>query len=227
MKPLPLVGGNLGGSELGSGKPSRGPVPPPHLPPSSRRSPHRPPAGTSWSLPSSREVWGGVSPSSRLAPPSVIKLALQAHVLDEVVSVKREYVAQALKTQVPPQQAVPCFQVTVTQEVADRGLQGHHLPAPHPLCIPQKAPTVFLPVAPTEHSTKGHHVTVGTQGGAAVGGRVWGWGWGAADAPPGLGARRLQGDPAAGLLVFHSSPVQAPPSSSSCNPLLSKPRALA
>lgn len=44
--------------------------------------------------------------------------------MNEIVSVKREYVVRDLKTQVPPQQLVPCFQVTVSQDVADGGLMG-------------------------------------------------------------------------------------------------------
>lgn len=45
----------------------------------------------------------------------------------------------------------------------------------------------------------------------------------AAAAPLGHWAHCLQGDTVAGLPVFHPSPVQALPSSSSCNPLLNKP----
>lgn len=53
-----------------------------------------------------------------------MELEFQPHVVNEIVSVKREYVVRDLKTQVPPQQLVPCFQVTVSWEVADRGLMG-------------------------------------------------------------------------------------------------------
>lgn len=53
-----------------------------------------------------------------------MELEFQPHVVNEIVSVKREYVVRDLKTQVPPQQLVPCFQVTVSREVADRGLMG-------------------------------------------------------------------------------------------------------
>nr|XP_019601011.1 PREDICTED: zinc-activated ligand-gated ion channel [Rhinolophus sinicus] len=53
---------------------------------------------------------------------SAMELEFQPHVVNEIVSVKREYVVRDLKTQVPPQQLVPCFQVTVSREVADRGL---------------------------------------------------------------------------------------------------------
>ncbi|XP_036195361.1 zinc-activated ligand-gated ion channel [Myotis myotis] len=42
---------------------------------------------------------------------TVMELEFQAHVVNEIVSVKREYVLRDLKTQVPPQQLVPCFQV--------------------------------------------------------------------------------------------------------------------
>ncbi|XP_030618016.1 zinc-activated ligand-gated ion channel [Delphinapterus leucas] len=44
---------------------------------------------------------------------TVMELEFQAHVVNEMVSVKREYVVQDLKTQVPSQQLVPCFQVTL------------------------------------------------------------------------------------------------------------------
>lgn len=57
------------------------------------------------------------------APP-VMELEFQAHVVNEIVSVKREYVLRDLKTQVPPQQLVPCFQVKVSRQVADEGGRG-------------------------------------------------------------------------------------------------------
>ncbi|XP_004041081.3 ligand-gated cation channel ZACN [Gorilla gorilla gorilla] len=44
---------------------------------------------------------------------TAMELEFQAHVVNEIVSVKREYVVYDLKTQVPPQQLVPCFQVTL------------------------------------------------------------------------------------------------------------------
>lgn len=50
-----------------------------------------------------------------------MELEFQARVVNEMVSVKREYVVQDLKTQVPSQQLVPCFQVTVSWEVAAEG----------------------------------------------------------------------------------------------------------
>lgn len=50
------------------------------------------------------------------------ELKFRAHVVNEIVSIKREYVVKDLKTQVPPKQLVPCFQVTVSWEVADTGL---------------------------------------------------------------------------------------------------------
>lgn len=53
-----------------------------------------------------------------------MELEFQAHVVNEIVSVKREYVVQDLKTQVPPQQLVPCFQVQVSRQVADEGSRG-------------------------------------------------------------------------------------------------------
>lgn len=41
-----------------------------------------------------------------------MELEFQAHVVNEIVSVKREYVVRDLNTQIPPQQLVPCFQVS-------------------------------------------------------------------------------------------------------------------
>lgn len=52
------------------------------------------------------------------------ELEFQAHVVNEIVSVKREYVVRDLKTQVPSQQLVPCFQVMVSRQVADRDGRG-------------------------------------------------------------------------------------------------------
>ncbi|XP_058904980.1 ligand-gated cation channel ZACN [Kogia breviceps] len=43
---------------------------------------------------------------------TVMELGFQAHAVNEIVSVEREYVVQDLKTQVASQQLVPCFQVT-------------------------------------------------------------------------------------------------------------------
>ncbi|XP_019499783.1 PREDICTED: zinc-activated ligand-gated ion channel [Hipposideros armiger] len=47
---------------------------------------------------------------------TVMELEFQPHVVNEIVSVKREYIVRDLKTQVPPQQLVPCFQVTLRLE---------------------------------------------------------------------------------------------------------------
>lgn len=57
-------------------------------------------------------------------PPPVAELEFQAQVVNEIVSVKREYVVRDLKTQVPPRQLVPCFQVVVSGQVADKGGRG-------------------------------------------------------------------------------------------------------
>lgn len=54
-------------------------------------------------------------------PPSVTELEFQVHAVNEIVSVKREFVVQDLKTQIPPQHLVPCFQVTVSWEMATKG----------------------------------------------------------------------------------------------------------
>ncbi|XP_008058784.1 zinc-activated ligand-gated ion channel [Carlito syrichta] len=45
---------------------------------------------------------------------TVMELEFQAHAVNEIVSVKREYVVHDLKTEVPPGQLVPCFQVTLS-----------------------------------------------------------------------------------------------------------------
>lgn len=44
--------------------------------------------------------------------PSVRELEFQVHAVNEIVSVKREFVVQDLKTEIPSQHLVPCFQVT-------------------------------------------------------------------------------------------------------------------
>lgn len=67
----------------------------------------------------------GISQLTALShPPPVMELEFQAHVVNEIVSVKREYVLRDLKAQVPPQQLVPCFQVKVSWQVADEGGRG-------------------------------------------------------------------------------------------------------
>lgn len=52
---------------------------------------------------------------------TVTELEFQVHAVNEIVSVKREFVVQDLKTQIPPQHLVPCFQVTVSWEMATKG----------------------------------------------------------------------------------------------------------
>ncbi|XP_016067868.1 PREDICTED: zinc-activated ligand-gated ion channel [Miniopterus natalensis] len=119
---------------------------------------------------------------------TVAELEFQARVVNEIVSIKREYIVQDLKTQVPPQQLVPCFQVTLH-------LQNTALKAIIALLVPGEALLLadicggLLPLQATERIA--YKVTL-----------------------------------LLGYLVFHSSLVQALPSSSSCNPLLSKPCAL-
>lgn len=49
------------------------------------------------------------------------ELEFQAHIKNEIVSVKREYVVYDLKIQVPHQHLVPCFHVMVSQ--TGKGLQ--------------------------------------------------------------------------------------------------------
>ncbi|XP_039715461.1 ligand-gated cation channel ZACN [Pteropus medius] len=44
---------------------------------------------------------------------AAMELEFQAHVVNEIVSVKREYVVRDLKVQALPQQLVPCFRVTL------------------------------------------------------------------------------------------------------------------
>lgn len=47
----------------------------------------------------------------------MLELEFRAHAVNEIVSVKREYVVWGLETQIPPRQLVPCFQVTVSQDM--------------------------------------------------------------------------------------------------------------
>ncbi|XP_053068366.1 zinc-activated ligand-gated ion channel [Acinonyx jubatus] len=113
---------------------------------------------------------------------TALELEFRAHAVNEIVSVKREYVVRDLKTQVPPQQLVPCFQVTLR-------LQNTALKAIIALLVPGEALLLadmcggLLPLQATERIA--YKVTL-----------------------------------LLGYLVFHSSLVQALPSSSSCNPLL-------
>ncbi|XP_078294251.1 ligand-gated cation channel ZACN [Panthera onca] len=113
---------------------------------------------------------------------TALELEFRAHAVNEIVSVKREYVVRDLKTQVPPQQLVPCFQVSLR-------LQNTALKAIIALLVPGEALLLadmcggLLPLQATERIA--YKVTL-----------------------------------LLGYLVFHSSLVQALPSSSSCNPLL-------
>ncbi|XP_029783277.1 zinc-activated ligand-gated ion channel [Suricata suricatta] len=113
---------------------------------------------------------------------TALELEFRAHAVNEIVSVKREYVIRDLKTQVPVQQLVPCFQVTLR-------LQNTALKAIIALLVPGEALLLadvcggLLPLRAAERIA--YKVTL-----------------------------------LLGYLVFHSSLVQALPSSSSCNPLL-------
>ncbi|CAK6438542.1 unnamed protein product [Pipistrellus nathusii] len=110
------------------------------------------------------------------------ELEFRPHVVNEIVSVKREYVVRDLKSQVPPQQLVPCFRVSLH-------LQNTALKAILALLVPGEALLLadlcggLLPLQAAERTA--FKVTL-----------------------------------LLGYLVFHSSLVQALPSSSSCNPLL-------
>ncbi|XP_037349236.1 zinc-activated ligand-gated ion channel [Talpa occidentalis] len=112
---------------------------------------------------------------------SVTELEFRATAVNEIVSVKREYVVRDLKTQDPPQKLVPCFRVTLC-------LQNTALKAIIALLVPGEALLLadvcggLLPLRATERIA--YKVTL-----------------------------------LLGYLVFHSSLVQALPSSSSCNPL--------
>lgn len=107
--------------------------------------------------------------------PSVMELEFRVLAVNEIVSVKREYVVRDLRAQVPPWQLVPCFQVTVSQEVAAPRPRGApRCPTTPPFSrppprTPRKAPTSFLPVAPGEHGAQDHHSATGARGGAAAG----------------------------------------------------------
>nr|XP_027811455.1 zinc-activated ligand-gated ion channel [Marmota flaviventris] len=113
---------------------------------------------------------------------TVRELEFRAHAVNEIVSVKREYVVRDLKTQVLPLQVVPCFQVTLS-------LKNTALKSIIALLVPGEALLLadvcggLLPLQATERIA--YKVTL-----------------------------------LLGYLVFHSSLVQALPSSSSCNPLL-------
>uniref|UniRef100_G3WY23 Zinc activated ion channel n=1 Tax=Sarcophilus harrisii TaxID=9305 RepID=G3WY23_SARHA len=113
---------------------------------------------------------------------TVEELAFHPHAVNEIVSVKREYMVRGLKAQVPDQQLVPCFQVTLS-------LENTAIKTTMALVVPGVAILLadicgsLLPLKATERIS--YKVTL-----------------------------------LLGYLVFHSSLVQALPSSSSCNPLL-------
>uniref|UniRef100_A0A2K5F9K9 Ligand-gated cation channel ZACN n=1 Tax=Aotus nancymaae TaxID=37293 RepID=A0A2K5F9K9_AOTNA len=113
---------------------------------------------------------------------TAMELEFQAHAVNEIVSVKREYVVYDLKTQVPPQQVVPCFKVTLS-------LKNTSLKSIIALLVPAEALLLadvcggLLPLWAIERIA--YKVTL-----------------------------------LLSYLVFHSSLVEALPSSSSCNPLL-------
>lgn len=171
---LPLSGENLGYCKISLESPWTDQLP--SLPPATIRGLHHPRAPVH-PCPYSQETWRHrvfLSEFTILTPPaSVTELEFQVHAVNEIVSVKREFMVQDLKIQIPSQQLVPCFQVTVSWEVATEGrggcwgctARGHELTV---LCPPRERP-VFLPVAPAEHSAKGHLNAPGPRGGAAVG----------------------------------------------------------
>ncbi|XP_045428060.1 zinc-activated ligand-gated ion channel [Pipistrellus kuhlii] len=142
------------------------------------------PRPRSWRHPES-ETGGSRSPQLTALPslpPPATELEFRPHVVNEIVSVKREYVVRDLKSQVPPRQLVPCFRVSLH-------LQNTALKAILALLVPGEALLLadlcggLLPLQAAERTA--FKVTL-----------------------------------LLGYLVFHSSLVQALPSSSSCNPLL-------
>ncbi|XP_062936447.1 LOW QUALITY PROTEIN: zinc-activated ligand-gated ion channel [Cynocephalus volans] len=112
---------------------------------------------------------------------TVTESEFQAHVVNKIVSVKREYVVHDLNAQVPPQWLEPCFQVMLS-------LKNTALKSITALLVPGEALLLadlcggLLPLRTTERIA--YKVTL-----------------------------------LLGYLIFHSSLVQALPSSS-CNPLL-------
>lgn len=117
-----------------------------------------------------------------------MELEFRVLAVNEIVSVKREYVVRDLRAQVPPWQLVPCFQVTLR-------LENTALKTIIALLVPGEAlllADLCGGLLPLRTERIAYKVTL-----------------------------------LLGYLVFHSSLVQGLPSSSSCNPLLSKPQALA
>ncbi|KAI4566943.1 hypothetical protein MJG53_015620 [Ovis ammon polii x Ovis aries] len=112
---------------------------------------------------------------------TVRELEFQVHAVNEIVSVKREFVVQDLKTEIPSQHLVPCFQVTLR-------LQNTALKAILTLLVPGEAlllADLCGGLLPLHTERIAYKVTL-----------------------------------LLSYLVFHSSLIQALPSSSSCNPLL-------
>ncbi|KAM6175991.1 LOW QUALITY PROTEIN: ligand-gated cation channel ZACN [Erethizon dorsatum] len=104
------------------------------------------------------------------------------HAKNEIVSVKKEYVVHDLKTQDPPQDLVPCFQMSL-KNTALESIISLLVPGEVLLLADVYAVGGLLPLGATERIAC--KVTL-----------------------------------LLGYLIFHSSLVQALPSSSSCNPLL-------
>ncbi|XP_049491639.1 zinc-activated ligand-gated ion channel [Panthera uncia] len=159
---------------------------------------------------------------------TALELEFRAHAVNEIVSVKREYVVRDLKTQVPPQQLVPCFQVTVSRGAADRGLMGRHVCSQRPWCHRASAQApLYTPSSPPKPQLPSYQLRLqNTALKAIIALLVPGEALLLADTCGGLlplqATERIAYKVTLllGYLVFHSSLVQALPSSSSCNPLL-------
>ncbi|XP_020922263.1 zinc-activated ligand-gated ion channel isoform X4 [Sus scrofa] len=137
---------------------------------------------------------------------TVMELEFRVLAVNEIVSVKREYVVRDLRAQVPPWQLVPCFQVTFTTSPSCCCCSSS---APWRLCCwprcwpvatsgPRAAP------APAQLQLReGRSKPTGSQGLILKVGRAWGPSWGAAEEQGlgaelaggtlGLGATRLRG----------------------------------
>lgn len=169
---------------------------------------------------------GEIVLSFLLSPPlPVAELEFQAHVVNEIVSVKREYVVRDLRSQVPPRQLVPCFQVSVSQQVAEGGGGSRMQSQRGDLAL--ECPLLHMPPRPPAPSFQLHLQNTALKAILAL--LVPGEALLLADLLGGLLPLRAAERTAykvtllLGYLVFHSSLVQALPGSSSCNPLLSKP----
>ncbi|XP_020771215.2 ligand-gated cation channel ZACN [Odocoileus virginianus] len=179
---LPLSGENLGYCKISLESPWTDQLP--SLPPATIRGLHHPRAPVH-PCPYSQETWRHrvfLSEFTILTPPaSVTELEFQVHAVNEIVSVKREFMVQDLKIQIPSQQLVPCFQVTLR-------LQNTALKAILTLLVPGEAlllADLCGGLLPLQTERIAYKVTL-----------------------------------LLSYLVFHSSMMQALPSSSSCNPLL-------